>query len=141
MSAPKIPTSGARSTGSSRFSGEELLLIRQDFAVRLKDAFDGATNAEIARRLNANDSTIKYYVDGDRLPVFEMIVEIGRVTGCNLHWLLSGHGPKRAAETIELFTESEAKQIREAAQSSGRSFEAQVRVLTIAALELHRKIS
>lgn len=114
--------------------------MRAEFAVRLREAFDGASNAEIARRLSANDSTIKFYTDATRLPIYEMLVEISRVTGCNLNWLMTGRGPRRIEKPTAMFTEAEENEIRELAVKAGRSFEDQVRVLAMAAVELAAKL-
>lgn len=114
--------------------------MREEFARRLKFAFDDASNAEIARRLKTTDSTVKYYTDGARLPVFEMLVQIGRVTGCNLHWLLTGNGPKRAEKEVAMFSDDEEKKIKILASKAGRSFESQVKVLTVAAIEFKKAV-
>lgn len=133
-------TTAGHSVGSDRFSGDEQQEMRREFAVRLREAFDGASNAEIARRLKTTDSTIKYYMDGARLPVFEMLVQIGRTTGANLHWLLTGTGPRRVIKTGDMFSAEEEHEIRRLASRSGRSFDDQVRIMTIAAAELHRSV-
>jgi ribosome-binding protein aMBF1 (putative translation factor) len=130
-------SSRTRPAASERFSEDELAEIRRAFARRLKDAFDHASNAEIARKLKTTDNTIKYYTDADRLPAPEMLLQIARVTGINLHWLLTGNGERRVARH-NLFTEDEEAGIRELAREAGRSFENEVRILAIAAAELIR---
>ncbi|CAN5354891.1 hypothetical protein BH10ACI2_BH10ACI2_00260 [soil metagenome] len=110
-----------------------------DFASRLRDAFDLAPNATIARRLSTSDATVKKYLDGERLPIPEMLLEITRVTGINLHWLLTGEGARRVGKSDDLFSEDERNAIRELATRSGRSFEDQVVALTMAAVEMVKK--
>ncbi len=114
--------------------------MRLGFARRLREAFDGASNAEIARRLNTTDATVKWYVDAVRLPVFEMLVEISRVTGINIHWLATGTGPRRVTKTVEMFSVDEEAAIRNMATAAGRSLEDQVRILTVEAMEFIQRL-
>lgn len=109
-------------------------------AARLREAFGGATNAEIARRLDTPDATLKFYMDGDRLPSAEMLLRITRVTGCNLHWLITGAGPNRVGKAAAMFSKEEESEIRKLAARSGRTFEEQVRVLVVAAVEMVGKV-
>ncbi|MGE3953541.1 MAG: helix-turn-helix domain-containing protein, partial [Pyrinomonadaceae bacterium] len=91
------------------------------FPDRLRAAFDHVSNAEIARRCETSDSTIKAYFEG-RLPTAEMLLRIHRTTGINLHWLLTGNGPRRVdGQDERIFAEMEEKEIRAAAKASGRS--------------------
>lgn len=129
-----------RGAASGRFSADRLAEVRLEIAGRLREAFDGATNAEIARRLGTSDAAIKNYMDGQRFPAPEILLEAGRVTGINLHWLLTGDGPKRVLRTGELFNEDQEQQIRELAARSGRTFEDQVKALAIAGVEFWGKI-
>lgn len=125
---------------TGRFTSLNKADMSAAFAGRLREAFDGAPNAQIARRLKANDATIHQYFEKGTLPVFDMLVEIGRVTGCSLHWLITGDGEKRVAKPIDLFSDNEEDSIRELARQSGRTFEEEVRVLALAAIELARKV-
>ena len=111
-----------------------------DFAGRLREAFDHASNAEIARRLSTSDMTVKNYIDGNRLPAPEILLEITRVTGINLHWLLTADGPRRVGKSDEIFSEDERTAIRELAALSGRTFEDLVKVLAVAAAEMVGKV-
>lgn len=129
-----------RGAASGRFSADEQQLMREEFALRLKIAFDNASNAEIARRLRTTDATVKLYVDAVRLPIFEILVEISRVTGINLNWLMTGRGPQRSMRSDELFSDEETQAIRELARRSGRTIEEQIKVLTLAAVELAGKV-
>ncbi len=126
---------------SSRFSADEQQLMRDEFALRLKIAFDHASNAEIARRLKTTDATVKMYTDAMRLPVYEILVEISRVTGINLNWLMTGKGPQRVLRSENLFSDEEMNSIRELALRSGRTPEEQIKVLALAAVDLTQKCS
>ncbi|MGD9564488.1 MAG: helix-turn-helix domain-containing protein [Pyrinomonadaceae bacterium] len=110
------------------------------FPDRLRAAFDHASNAEIARRCETSDATIKFYMEG-RLPSAELLLRIHRATGINLHWLLTGAGPRRVeGQDDRIFSEEEEQEIREMARIAGRTFEEQTRVLAVAALGLKQAI-
>lgn len=66
---------------------------RGGFGPRLREAFEGVSNAEIARRLKRSEPAIKNYIDG-RIPTADGLVSIAHLTGCSVHWLLTGEGPK-----------------------------------------------
>ena len=118
-----------------RFSDDELAEIKNRVGKRIKEAFGHISNAEIARRSLTTDAVIKSYVDGDRLPIAEILIRMTNVTSVNLHWLLTGKGPKRV-ETRTEFSESEEKQISRLAQSANRTFNEQVLILAAAAADL-----
>lgn len=70
------------------------------FGERLKVAFRGAKNYEIARKMGVSDAAVKNYVDG-RVPNAEILLLIRRLTGCNLDWLLSGEGSRFVGDDKE----------------------------------------
>jgi transcriptional regulator with XRE-family HTH domain len=80
---------------SPRFSDERLAEMRLGFLRRLREAFDHAPNAEIARRLDTTDATIKFWMDNERMPTLEMLWRISSATGVDMHWLLTGQGDRR----------------------------------------------
>lgn len=129
----------ASASGEERFSDAELAQIKKSFAARFKEAFNHASNAEIARRCKANDATIKMYVDGDRLPAPDMLIQIQRQTGISLDWLLTGKGGKRV-EFGNVFTEEEEAEIGELARKHGKSFNEMVRALATGAAEILKKL-
>lgn len=61
------------------------------FGERLKTAFRGAKNIQIAHELGVSESAVSNYVGG-RVPDADMLGKITRSTNCNLHWLLTGEG-------------------------------------------------
>lgn len=122
------------------YSDDELLLIKQGFAVRLREAFGGATNAEIARRIKATDATVKYYVDGSRLPTFENLLQISRVTGVNLHWLMTGRGPRAVDPYTPIFEPEIEARIRARAAERGHTFEEEIRWIVLLALDFKKKV-
>lgn len=63
----------------------------KDFTERLKQAFDYATMAEIARRIEVPHATIRNYFQG-RMPAPEVLIKIAAQTHVSLNWLLSGTG-------------------------------------------------
>jgi hypothetical protein len=66
---------------------------REGFGKRLREAFGGAKNVEIAERLGKSEPAIKNYIDG-RIPQADDLVVISSLTGCSVHWLVTGEGPK-----------------------------------------------
>lgn len=72
------------------------------FGERLKQAFKGATNREIARELGVSDVAVGHYVAG-RVPPAEMLVFISNRTNTSIHWLITGEGPmaRIALKTLE----------------------------------------
>ncbi len=62
-----------------------------EFTERLKQAFDFATMAEIARRIDVPHATIRNYFQG-RLPAPDVLIKIANQTHVSLNWLLSGNG-------------------------------------------------
>jgi transcriptional regulator with XRE-family HTH domain len=62
-----------------------------DFQSRLSRAFNGATMAEIARRIDVPHATIRNYFAG-RLPAPEVLIKIAKATNISLNWLLLGAG-------------------------------------------------
>ena len=65
--------------------------MSSDFTERLKLAFDQATMAEIARRIEVPHATIRNYFQG-RMPAADVLIKIARNTGVSLNWLLTGAG-------------------------------------------------
>lgn len=66
--------------------------MNNTFGDRLLLAFNGAKQNEIAERLGITSRAVGYYLSG-RIPDGEKLQKIAEVTGCNLHWLLTGEGP------------------------------------------------
>ncbi len=66
---------------------------RSPFGYRLKEAFQSVPNKEIARKLGVSNSAITTYMLG-RIPPAEMLIEISRLTGRSIHWLITGEGEK-----------------------------------------------
>lgn len=63
------------------------------FPERLREAFQGARDAEIARKLGyKSQSPIAKWFDGESYPSVEVLLNIARITKVNLHWLLTGEG-------------------------------------------------
>jgi transcriptional regulator with XRE-family HTH domain len=130
-SGAAVKTDGSDTTGMAE--------IRKEFARRLLFVFDNANNSEIGRRLETNHATVHPYTNGSRLPTSELLLRIHRATGVNIHWLLTGKGPRRV-EGSNAFTETEEAEIRALAQRRGKSFDEMVKQLAVAALDLNRQI-
>ena len=61
------------------------------FGGRLRKAFSGSTNREIADKLGVSKSAVTNYIQG-RIPSPETLAAIAELTGCSLHWLITGNG-------------------------------------------------
>ena len=69
-----------------------------EFIVRLRRAFDNASMADVARRLDLPHATVRNYFKEGRLPAPEVLIRIARETGVSLNWLLLGTGEMYAGE-------------------------------------------
>ena len=69
---------------------------KENFSRRLREAFGDLRNKDIAELLGVSKATVTLYTQG-HFPPSEMLLRIGEKTGCNLHWLMTGHGPKWAS--------------------------------------------
>ncbi len=66
--------------------------MSKDFTDRLKQAFEFASMAEVARRIDVPHATIRNYFQG-RMPAPEVLIKIANQTHVSLNWLLTGAGP------------------------------------------------
>ncbi len=66
-------------------------MMNDAFRERLKQAFDFATMAEIARRIGVPHATVRNYFRG-RMPAPEVLIKIANETHVSLNWLLIGTG-------------------------------------------------
>lgn len=64
----------------------------REFIARLDKTFDGATMAEVARRLKIPHATVRNYYKEARLPAPEVLIKIANETSVSLNWLLTGSG-------------------------------------------------
>ena len=133
-----LSSSRPRPVADQRFSDDEMTQIKRGFARRLYEAFDNAIPAEIARRCYTTSATVKLYVEGKRLPIAEMLLQMSRATGINIHWLLTGRGSRRV-ETSNVFSDEEEARIREFAREKDLTFDQAVKQLTLSSLDLLKK--
>lgn len=68
------------------------------FGERLREAFRGAKNVQIARALGVSEAAVRNYIEG-RIPAAEMLALISEGTLCSIHWLITGEGAKFLAPT------------------------------------------
>ena len=71
--------------------------MESDFVQRLKQAFDFATMAEVARKIDVPHATVRNYFQG-RMPAPEVLIKIANQTHVSLNWLLTGSGPMFLSE-------------------------------------------
>jgi repressor LexA len=70
------------------------------FGRRLREAFVGISNKEIAERLGVSKSAVTNYVEG-RIPSADMLAKISELTGYSIHWLITGEGSKLVSQKNE----------------------------------------
>lgn len=132
---PEFPVDKSNPQAQERFTAEEFSEIKQVVADRIRQAFGGASNAEIARRCLTTNATIKTYTDGDRLPIAELLLQMHRATGVSLDWLLLGKGQKFIIEKVrEHFEDEDLERIEDLANLSGRKIPEMIAALAKAQL-------
>lgn len=89
----------------------------KSFGNRLLEAFQGASQTEIARQLGLSNPAITNYVEG-RIPPAETLIKIASLTGYSIHWLVTGEEPKKTSE-LNLGTDSRAQTIMLANKKGG----------------------
>jgi chromosome partitioning protein len=80
---------------------------------RLKEAFDYAPNSEIANSLKIANSAVTAYMNG-RIPPIEKLIEINKITGYSIDWIVTGEGEKKTNLTgvrRKKFSEDDTKPI------------------------------
>lgn len=75
--------------------------MNKEFVLRLNTAFDNASMADVARRLNMPHATVRNYYGG-RLPAPEVLIKIAVETGVSLNWLLIGTGNMYIGDTAPI---------------------------------------
>ena len=71
-----------------------------DFGRRLKETFNNSSNQSIAEKLKVSKPALTAYMQG-RIPPSDKLIEIAKLTNCNLNWLLTGEGTKNNNPQIE----------------------------------------
>lgn len=71
------------------------------FGARLREAFNGAKNVEISRKLGITEAAVNNYVKG-RIPPADTLLAIKTLTSCSIDWLLTGDGSKPEHSTPHL---------------------------------------
>ena len=61
---------------------------------RIQEAFDSKNVPKIAEKLDLRKQAVYKWRNG-KLPGLENFIAISESTGCSLHWLVIGEGPKR----------------------------------------------
>ena len=82
-----------------------------EFPVRFRAAFHNAKMAEIARQLGITGPAVKNYLIG-RIPPAETLLQVQKLTGCSLHWLLTGEGPRESSQLVASGTVDNLQVIR-----------------------------
>lgn len=63
------------------------------FGERLREAFGGVSNKDIAERIGVGKSAVTNYIEG-RIPSADMLAKISELTNYSIHWLITGEGSK-----------------------------------------------
>ncbi|MEO6655786.1 MAG: helix-turn-helix domain-containing protein, partial [Pyrinomonadaceae bacterium] len=75
--------------------------MSKEFILRLNEAFDKESMADVARRLKIPHATVRNYYQG-RLPAPDVLIKIAKETGVSLNWLLIGTGDKYAGQVAPI---------------------------------------
>jgi AcrR family transcriptional regulator len=78
-----------------------MFAMADSFQERLRIAFDRATMADIARRIDVPHATIRNYFSG-RLPAPDVLIKIAKATNISLNWLLMGTGEMYAGPPVQM---------------------------------------
>jgi len=117
-------------------------VLNVGFGERLKDAFEYAPIGDIAQQLKLTYHAVRNYTQG-RVPAPEVLIQIHDLTGCSIHWLLTGQGPKRIAgsvhpikkDTLEVYLgEAEREIVSGLANEAETSIEEELRDLILESL-------
>lgn len=65
-------------------------MAQTTFGQRLKQAFNNASNVEIARKIGVSGPAVQNYMSG-RVPDLDKLLKIKALTNCDLDWLLTGN--------------------------------------------------
>jgi len=84
---------------SSKTSNSSSVKI-SDFGKRLKETFKNSSNQSIAEKLGVSKPALTAYMQG-RIPPADKLLDISKLTRCNLHWLLTGEGSRKISLTVE----------------------------------------
>ena len=78
----------------------------QGFPDRLREACAEAglatTQPALARAFDLSTTTIWHYLNGEKLPSMAKAIEIAGKLGVCVEWLLTGNGPKRVGDVIDI---------------------------------------
>jgi hypothetical protein len=103
------------------------------FGARLRQAFGGLKDTEIARKLGKAPSDVGKWTKRDALPMPPILLEIARITKCNLHWLLTGDG-EADLDPFQFLDEPTRGVIQKIADDDEKDFEEVVGTLLTEAL-------
>ena len=98
------------------------------FGDRLRQAFGGKKQVEIARDLGVTESAVRNYLAG-RIPPAEMLVQICALTNRSIDWLLTGREITAVTAENALLTEAEELAVQELANEAGEEFAVTLRRL------------
>lgn len=71
------------------------------FGDRLAQVFEGKKQVEIAEMLGVTHTAVRNYLGG-RVPDIDKLQLISKITGCDLHWLLTGEEKAAKKQTVSL---------------------------------------
>lgn len=73
------------------------------FGDRLKEAMNGMTNVELAKRTGMSEATIRKYIAGKILPAIDSVAIVAEACGVSFSWLAFGEGlPCNNSSTKEI---------------------------------------
>lgn len=91
----------------SKKSSQSVIII--GFGQRLRSAFNGASNADIAKELKVSEPAIGNYMKGRvTLPI---VMQVAEKTGCSVDWLLTGEIPHSQDMSFDKVLEKRIREI------------------------------
>jgi transposase-like protein len=88
--------------------------VATGFESRVREAFEGATIAEIARKTDQNYHTLRNQIKARRGVPIEILIGFAKTTNYTIDWLVTGEGTKRrvSADPSTLLTPEIQEEIR-----------------------------
>lgn len=91
---------------SYRHNRDTRMMKIKGFPERLREACEDAglavTQPALARAFNLSTTTIWHYLNGEKLPSMGRAVDIAGKLGVCVEWLLTGNGPKRRVDMLDI---------------------------------------
>lgn len=99
-----------------------------EFGSRLRQAFGGDSDSEIARKLGKTPPDVGKWTKTKNIPLPHILLEIKRITNCNLDWLLTGEG-EADADPYRFLQGNSREIVAKLAELQGKTFDEMLNTL------------